>query len=100
MLLLITILQVCNRYNVFFNYIFILATILQPAFVLKQLTMKGFLISNYADRYDEGLQQLLKWCREGKLKYKEAVTEGFENLFDAFISMLEGKNIGKAVVKV
>jgi len=37
---------------------------------------------------------------QGKLKYKETITSGFENIPKAFISMLKGKNIGKAVVKV
>jgi NADPH-dependent curcumin reductase len=37
---------------------------------------------------------------EGKVKYKEDVTEGLENAIDAFVGMLEGKNFGKAVIKV
>nr|CAD7394415.1 unnamed protein product [Timema cristinae] len=36
----------------------------------------------------------------GKLKYYETVTEGFENTVKAFIGMLRGENMGKAVVKV
>ncbi|CAG2056771.1 unnamed protein product, partial [Timema podura] len=36
----------------------------------------------------------------GKLKYQETVTEGFENTPKAFISMLRGENLGKAVVKL
>lgn len=62
--------------------------------------MEGFLVFRWLDRYEEGLQQNLKWLNEGKLKYKETVTEGFENIFDAFVSMLQGGNLGKAVVKV
>nr|CAD7413555.1 unnamed protein product [Timema poppensis] len=33
----------------------------------------------------------------GKLKYRETVTEGFENMPKAFIGMLRGENTGKAV---
>ena len=40
------------------------------------------------------------WIREGKLKYKEDIVEGFENLPRAFIGMLEGDNTGKRLVKV
>lgn len=36
---------------------------------------------------------------EGKLKYRETVTNGFENMPLALISMLQGGNVGKAVVK-
>lgn len=48
----------------------------------------------------EGIKQNLQWIQEGKLKYKETVTEGFENMTKAFISLLKGENFGKAIVKV
>lgn len=76
------------------------APILQPSIVFKQLRMEGFLVFRWLDRYEEGLEQNEKWIKEGKLKYKETITEGFENLFDAFVSMLQGGNVGKAIVKV
>jgi NADPH-dependent curcumin reductase CurA len=34
-----------------------------------------------------------------KLIYHETVTTGFENIAKAFIGMLRGENVGKAVVK-
>ena len=37
---------------------------------------------------------------QGKLKYEEHVTEGFDNMFEAFAGLFKGENIGKAVVKV
>lgn len=37
---------------------------------------------------------------QGKVKCHEQVTEGFENMPTAFIGMLKGENLGKAVVKV
>lgn len=42
----------------------------------------------------------MEWIRENKVKYKETVTDGFENMFNAFVDMLQGKNVGKAIVKV
>ena len=36
---------------------------------------------------------------QGKLKYRETVTEGFDNMFDAFLGLFTGENTGKAVVK-
>jgi NADPH-dependent curcumin reductase CurA len=35
-----------------------------------------------------------------EIRYKEDVTPGLENAIDAFIGMLDGKNFGKAIVKV
>lgn len=74
--------------------------ILQPLFVFKQLTMKGFFITRYWSKWFDGIAQLKKWTEEGKLKYRETVTDGFENVPQALIDMLKGQNFGKAVVKV
>ncbi|XP_065215135.1 prostaglandin reductase 1-like isoform X2 [Planococcus citri] len=76
------------------------ASVLQPAIVMKQLSVQGFLVWKWSDRFLEGIQQNLTWIKEGWLKYREKVFEGFEKLPEAFIDMLEGGNIGKAVVKV
>lgn len=62
--------------------------------------MEGFIVSRWLDRWLEGIQPNIRWIKEGKLKYHETVTEGFENMFDAFVDMLQGKNFGKAIVKV
>jgi NADPH-dependent curcumin reductase CurA len=43
---------------------------------------------------------MAQWIREGKLKYREQIVEGFENAPRAFIGMLQGENIGKQLVKV
>ena len=37
---------------------------------------------------------------QGKMKYKESVTEGFENTVPAFIGLFKGQNVGKAIVKI
>lgn len=77
-----------------------LAPILQPAINVKQLTIKGFIVWQWADRWSEALSQLTDWIVKGKIKAREHNTEGFDNIFNAFIGMLAGDNIGKAVVKI
>ncbi len=49
---------------------------------------------------EESLAQLISWVEEGKLKYRETVAEGIENIGKAFVSVMTGGNIGKQVVKV
>lgn len=61
--------------------------------------MEGFLITRWHDKWAEAIEANIEWIQEGKIKYKETVTEGFENMFKAFLSMLKGENTGKAVVK-
>ena len=68
--------------------------------IVKQARMEGFLVFQFADRYTEGLTQLAQWVTEGKLKYRETITEGIENTPAAFLGMLQGENIGKQLVKV
>ncbi|KAG5684369.1 hypothetical protein PVAND_013604 [Polypedilum vanderplanki] len=72
----------------------------QKYFVWNQLKMEGFIVHRWTDRWMEGITQMLKWIQEGKIKYEETVTKGFENMPKAFIDMLNGKNTGKAVVNV
>lgn len=62
--------------------------------------MEGFQSYLYYNRNNEAFEQNFKWIQEGKLKYLETITEGFENMSKAFIEMLQGQNLGKAVVKV
>lgn len=73
--------------------------IIQPLFVMRQLTMEGFIVTRYRARYQESISQLLKWIDADQIKYKETVTIGFENMPRAFIEMLRGGNTGKAVIK-
>jgi len=76
-----------------------LAPSVQGQLIFKQLRMEGFLVWRWMDRWSEGIREMAKWIQEGKIKYRETVTEGFENIPKAFIEMLEGKNVGKAIVK-
>ena len=71
----------------------------QGLFVWGQLKMEGFIVHRWATRWLEGINQMLSWISEGKIKIEETYTEGFENMPQAFIDMLNGKNTGKAVVK-
>jgi NADPH-dependent curcumin reductase CurA len=62
--------------------------------------MQGFLINDYAHRFDEAVTRLGRWVASGELKWREDVTEGLENAPRAFIGMLNGANRGKALVKI
>ncbi|MEP6913133.1 MAG: NADP-dependent oxidoreductase, partial [bacterium] len=62
--------------------------------------MQGFIITDYAPRFAEGVTQLTQWVAAGKLKYAETIVEGFENTPQAFIGLFTGDNLGKQIVKV
>jgi NADPH-dependent curcumin reductase CurA len=62
--------------------------------------MQGFLVSDYAERFSEALQGMVQWLKQGKLKYREDLVQGLENTPQAFIGMLQGRNLGKQLVQV
>jgi NADPH-dependent curcumin reductase CurA len=62
--------------------------------------MEGFLVSDYAPRFDEGTARLARWVASGDLRWKEDVTDGLENAPRALIGMFHGTNRGKVLVKV
>ncbi len=66
----------------------------------KSVMMQGFRVGTRLDLRDHALDQLLGWWRDGKLNYRETVSEGFETAPRALINMLSGGNFGKQVVKV
>ncbi|KOB67985.1 Alcohol dehydrogenase [Operophtera brumata] len=76
------------------------ATILQPALNGKQIRVEGFNAGRWYDNWSEAFGELTKWIKNGQLKAREHVTEGFENIYDAFVGMLQGENVGKAVIKI
>jgi NADPH-dependent curcumin reductase CurA len=71
--------------------------------VAKRINMRGFIVAdaNMGPRHHkEHQEKLQKWLSEGSFKAKISVTEGIDNAIDGFIGMLEGKNFGKAVLKI
>jgi len=68
--------------------------------LMKRLTVKGFLVSDYLDRYAESLGALSEWMAEGKIQYKVDIVEGIENAPSAVNKLFTGENKGKLVIKV
>lgn len=62
--------------------------------------MQAFLVGNYAADFPRGYEQLGKWLKEGKLKYRETIVNGLENTPQALMGLFRGDNIGKQLVKV
>lgn len=52
------------------------------------------------DEWKESISVLANWYDEGRLRSKETIIDGIENMGHAFISMMNGGNIGKQIVKV
>jgi NADPH-dependent curcumin reductase CurA len=68
--------------------------------IVARAKAQGFLVTDYLPRIGEAMAAMSGWLQEGKLKYREDIVEGFENLPKAFIGLFHGENIGKRIVKV
>lgn len=68
--------------------------------ISKRARVQGLLVTDFQDRHNEALEELASWVGEGRLQYRERITEGIENAPQAFIEMLGGANIGKQLVRV
>jgi NADPH:quinone reductase len=71
-----------------------------PVFLTRSVRLQGFIVSNFSDRFDEALKQLIVWVNSGSLKYTETIIDGFDKLPEAFLGLFSGKNQGKMLVKV
>jgi NADPH-dependent curcumin reductase CurA len=70
------------------------------AVLTKRLTIRGFIVSDFAARHADFLRDMSGWVREGRVKYKEFVTEGLDSAPAAFMGLLKGANFGKQLVRV
>ena len=66
----------------------------------KRLTVRGFIVSDFAGRLGDFLRDAGEWLRSGRLKYREHVVDGLENAPAAFLGLLQGRNFGKLLVRV
>jgi NADPH-dependent curcumin reductase CurA len=54
---------------------------------------------SFKKEWPQAFDEMNQYIKCGKLKVKETVYDGFENMRDAFYGLFKGENIGKAIVK-
>jgi NADPH-dependent curcumin reductase CurA len=64
----------------------------------KSLRLQGFLVSQYRELWDQGRAELEALVANGGLRYRETIARGIENAPEAFIGMLNGRNLGKQLI--
>lgn len=68
--------------------------------ISQRAKIEGFIVFDYADRYDEAAKAMGQWIAEGKLKVEETKVYGLTESVNALIGLFAGKNTGKMLVKV
>ena len=59
-----------------------------------------FVVTEWLNQFEKTTAILLEHIKSGDLKYKETITQGFENAPQALRDVLSGKNFGKQIIKI
>jgi NADPH-dependent curcumin reductase CurA len=68
--------------------------------LVNHASMTGYVVTDYLDRYAEGVREMTQWHQSGKLVSREDIAEGLENFPATLLRLYEGKNTGKLVLKL
>jgi NADPH-dependent curcumin reductase CurA len=68
--------------------------------LVKRARAQGFLVFDYQHRFEEAIERLAAWVREGRLRYREDLLEGIESCPDAIAGLYRGENLGKRLVRL
>ncbi len=68
--------------------------------LMRRLTVRGFIITDFAPRFAEAGQALAGWMLGGQLKTRQDVRPGLENAVQLVKELYTGGNFGKLLVEV
>jgi len=68
--------------------------------VSSRLTLRGFIVVDFAKEFPKALTDLGSWLQQGKIKNAETVVDGLPNAAQAFRGLFDGTNKGKLTVKI
>lgn len=65
----------------------------------RSLTLRGFIQREFREEmHEDFLREMTAWVQDGSVRYTEDVTRGLDRAPEAFVGMLRGDNLGKALV--
>ncbi|MGE0231287.1 MAG: NADP-dependent oxidoreductase [Flavobacteriaceae bacterium] len=68
--------------------------------IVTRATVQGLVVFDWWHRRPDALKHLAGWHREGRIRFKEDILDGFERVPEAFIRMMSGQNQGKQLVRL
>lgn len=74
--------------------------LLMQQILVKRLTFRGFIVWDFASQFPLFQAEMTQWLAEGKIKFKEDITQGLENAPRELIGLLKGENFGKKVIQI
>lgn len=68
--------------------------------VYKRINIRGFLVTDFMNVFEDFLAKTSDHLRTGKLHVIEDISSGMESIPSAFVGLFNGDNIGKKIVKI
>lgn len=68
--------------------------------LMRRLLIRGFIVSDFADRYAESAQALVGWMQDGRLKTRQDIRPGLDQAVESLKLLYSGGNFGKLIVEV
>lgn len=68
--------------------------------VSHRLKLQGFIWSDHFDILNEFNANMSQWISEDRIRLQETIFEGLENAPKAFVSLFNGKTVGRTLVKI
>lgn len=66
----------------------------------RHLTVRGFIVMDFEGQYPDFEKDMAGWLQDGRLKPRDYLHNGFDQIVPAFLGMLAGENIGKTLVRI
>ena len=73
---------------------------MERAILVNRAIVQGFLIFDHVDRFEEATNKLIEWIDDGRLVYREDITDGIENAPSVLAGLYAGRNTGKALIRI
>lgn len=68
--------------------------------VARSIRVEGFIVRSYGAEYGAAAEQLARWVRDGRIRFREAIHDGIDAGPDAFLSLFTGANQGKVMLRL
>ena len=60
----------------------------------------GFLTTDFAPLYEQAIGDLVKWIRDGQIRYREDMLDGIESAPGSIEKLYSGANSGKLIIRL
>jgi len=68
--------------------------------IARRVRMQGFIVIDYLPRAQEAISDLATWVFDGKIRCREDVQRGFDNIPDTLLRLFKGENVGKQLLQL